>query len=282
MTWKICNGLPLAYALIVAHCSGTEPVPPFLVYWDISHNVVDEYQPSGRYSVLVDHLAPFGFQFTEGTTSLDSVDLNAYDVLVLANGSFATFFPSIAEIAAVESFVRSGGGLLILSEIAGSSGVAKIQQFANLFSAQVGLARFPPDDVFSTNVGLHPSVAGVDQIYLRFSSTIEPGILTPYAFYESMPMLAAGHYGAGRVVLIADGDLFTYASEGFGAKYFDFADNRLLAESVFRYLVVPEASTAILSMLAAATILLGARRRPGQVVATHRSSAKFADAVYSR
>jgi hypothetical protein len=239
--------------LLIGKCFGFEPMPSVSVYWDISHGVVDNYQPSGRYSVLVDHLAPLGFEFTEGNSPLDAANISSFDVLVLANGSFANTFPTSAELAAVQSFVDNGGGLLILSDIAGSSGVAKIQQFADLFGAQVGLAKFPPDDVYSTSVGFHPSVAGVDQIYLRFSSTIEPGLLTSYAFYNSMPMLAAGDIASGRVVLIADGDLFTYPP--FGQQYFNLADNRQLAESVFRYLAVPEPSMLCLAIVGATTLL---------------------------
>ena len=247
----------LMSALIVGECLGVEPLPTFNVYWDVSHGVVDNYQPSGRYSVLVEHLAPLGFQFTEGNFPLDAVDLDPFDVLVLANGSFASTFPSSAEIAAVHSYVNNGGGLLIMSDIEGSSGVAKIQQFADLFGARVGLSKFPPDDVFSTRVDAHPSVAGVDEIYFRFSSTIDPGSLTPYGFYNAMPMLAAGTLGSGRIVLIADGDLFTYAQTG--QKYFDLADNRQFADSVFRYLAVPEPSICGLAVIGLVWLLLVTR-----------------------
>jgi hypothetical protein len=248
----------LLSVVVVGESSAAEQSPPFRVYWDVSHGVVDEHQPSGRYGVLVDHLAPFGFQFTEGSVGLEAARLSAYDVLVFAAGSFADTFPTAAELSAVQSFLQGGGGLLVLSEIAGSSGTPKIQQITNLFGAQVGLSTFPTFDVFSTSVGVHPSVSGVRQIYIRFSSTISPGALTPYAFYEEMPMLAAGHFDGGRIVLIADGDLFTFAP--FGPHYFDLADNRQLAESVFRYLAIPEASSLHLGV-AGTAMLLRRRRR---------------------
>ena len=78
---------------------------PISVYWDISHGVSDNYKPTGRYSVLVDHLDPLGFAFTEGNTPLNLVDLDSFDILVLANGSFASTFPSASEISAVDSFL---------------------------------------------------------------------------------------------------------------------------------------------------------------------------------
>ena len=187
------------------------------VYWDISHGVRDNYQPSGRYDVL------------------DSTDLSGFDIMVVATGSYADITPTSAEIATIESFVQSGGGLLILSEIAGAAGTPNVNLVANIFGAQVGLQSFPASDVFSTTVGTHPSVDGVNQIYLRFSSTFSPGSLTTYADINGLPMLAAGEFGAGRVVLIADGDLFT-DPPGFTAPYIDNADNRQLAISTFDYL----------------------------------------------
>ena len=245
----------LASLVFVGDCFGIEPVQPVKVYWDISHGVIDNYQPSGRYGVLVDHLAPQGFQFIEGNVPLDVADLSSFDVLVLANGSYHYLFPTPAELAAVESFLLNGGGLLVLADVAGSGGNPKIQQFANLFGAQVGVTPFPGFDVYSTSVGSHPAVKDVDQIYIRFSNSILPGSLTAYAFYDTLPMLAAGDFGGGRVVLIADGDLFTYPPIGL-PRYFDLADNRQLAESVFRYLAVPEPTTWLLGLFAYVALAL--------------------------
>jgi hypothetical protein len=91
--------------------------------------------------------------------------------------------------------------------------------------------------VFSTSVGGHPSVAGVSQIYLRFSSTISPSDLSVYASFNTAPMLAAGNHDQGHVVLIADGDLFTLAP-GVTPAYFDLAQNRQLPVSTFKWLAV--------------------------------------------
>jgi hypothetical protein len=223
------------------------------VYWDVSHGVTDNYRPTGRYSVLVNHLTPQGFSFVEGNVPLSSAAIGGADVLVVAVGSSA-FTPYTApELAAIDSFVRTGGGLLILSDVAGASGIPQIQQVANLYNAQVGLTQFTDQDVFSTSIGGHPSVAGVNQIYLRFSSTISPGDLSVYALFNTMPMLAAGNVDQGRVVLIADGDLFSQAPD-INPAYFDRAQNRQLAVSTFEWLALPEPGTA-----GAGILLLGLR-----------------------
>jgi len=242
--------LAVAVILVSTVASASE------VYWDISHGVSDNYQPTGTYSVLVDYLSPLGYNITEGLASLDAVALSNYDVLVLARGSCSITAFTAGELSAIDSYVRGGGGLLVLSDISGSAGMTHIQQVADLFSATVGLAKFPPDDVYSTSVAAHPSVAGVGQIYLRYSSTIDPGDLTAYAWYGAMPMLAAGPLGQGRVVLIADGDLFTKPPGS--PSYLDEADNRQLADSTFAWLV-PEPAT--LALLAAGGLALLRRRK---------------------
>ena len=226
------------------------------VYWDISHGVSDNYRPSGRYSVLVDYLATKGYTFTEGTGALDTADLSNYDILVIANGSCSSIAFTQEQISAIDGYVRAGGGMLVLSDISGSSGTSQIQQVANLFSATVGLSKFPPDDVYSTSLGSHPAVANVGEIYLRYSSTVDAGDLTAYAWYNTMPMLAAGTVGDGRVVLIADGDLFT--KPPYYPSYFDKADNHLLAESTFTWLV-PEPAT--FTLLVIGGFVLVRRRR---------------------
>ena len=235
--------LAVFFPLVYSRCANAVNV-----YWDISHGVVDNYKPTGRYSVLVNHLAPAGFSFTEGTVPLNDAPLDDFQILVLANGSFANTFPSVAEVESVEAFLGRGGSLLVMSEIAGASGTVKIQQFASIFGAQVGLADFPSSDVFSTSITPHPAVANVNSMYLRFSSTISPGELTSYVFHDGMPMLAAGDFSAGRIVLIADGDLFT-AAPGVPVAYIDRADNRQLASSVFAYLAIPEPSTIMMSSI---------------------------------
>lgn len=222
------------------------------VYWDVhpitTGGIPTAYTPTGRYSAMVDHLAPLGFHISEGTAPLDTVSLDPNGILVIADGSDGLTLYTPAELGAIDSYVKGGGGLLLLTDINGSSGTARMKQVVSLFGVQI-LGDFFSSDITSTSIIPHPALAGVDKFFLRYSSTFSPGVLTPYAFHYDQPMLAAGQVGKGRVVLIADGDLFTIVPNH--VNYFDREDNRQLAESTFAYLAVPEPASAVSAVFAA-------------------------------
>ena len=221
----------LTISIILELASGSLFAGPTLinVYWDISHGVnEDNYSPSGQFSVLLDHLGN-EYQFTEGNDPLDEADLELHDILVIASGSASQDNFRPVELMAIDSFIRQGGSLLLLSETRGASGIAQVQQVADLFNVRIGIVDFPGNDVNSTRIEDHAAVEGVDRVYIRFSSTFSPGDLTPIVWKDLLPMVATGIHGTGKIVLIADNDIFTEL-------YFDREDNRKLSESVFRYL----------------------------------------------
>lgn len=259
----------LILALLVTAPARALPPTSTEVYWDVhpaTIGVSTAYTPSGRYSAMVDHLAPLGFHFTEGTAPLDTVTIDPDGILVIADGSDGLTLFSPAELNAISSFVQNGGGLLLLSDASVTSGAARMQQAMSLFGAQFQ-GGFPIFDVESTSIISHPAVAGVDDIYFRFSSTFSPGVLTPYAFNDALPMVAAGQVGHGRVVLIADSDALTYVPNH--VNYFDMADNRQLAASTFRYLAVPEPASAIAAIMGLGGCL-GLRRKHSKRYAAGR------------
>jgi uncharacterized protein DUF4350 len=236
--------------------------PSVEVYWDIhpaNVGIPTAYTPSGRYSVLVDHLEPLGYHITEGIAPLDTVDLSAAGVLVISDGSDGLSLYTSAELAAIDSFVQHGGGLLLLTDVNGSSATARMQQVVGPFGAQILPGTFFSTDIYSTSLFEHPTLAGVDEVYFRFSSTFSPGILTPYAYHFSQPMIAAGEVGQGRVALIADSDLFTALPGQF--QYFNMANNRQLATSTFAYLAIPEPTGFVLALSTAAGLCGFQRQR---------------------
>lgn len=212
---------------------------PVSVYWDIGHGVEDDYEPSGRYAELIDHLGP-SFRVTAGTAPLDSVDLVTQDILILAAGSCAYSFFTPDELDAVEDYVHAGGSLLLLSDLPGGSGTPKINQVARRFGAEVGVSSLPGNQLRSTWIADHPVVAGVEEITVVVGGAFYPGDLTVQIESRGYPLLASGLRGLGKLVIIADGDLFTtFGSFPFPIRYFDLSDNRQLATSVFSYIATP-------------------------------------------
>jgi hypothetical protein len=228
------------------------------IYWDQSHTLpfLAENGPEGRYSELANHLHAHGFLNVAGTTPLTALDLSTFDILAYGDAMVAFAQVTDDDLQVVRDFVYAGGGLLLMSDIHGSGGHTEMNRLAALFGAQVGLAPFGPTDIYSTRIDHHPVVENVNTIYFRFSSTFDPGILTPYVFHFSRPMLAAGRFGAGRIVILADSD----ALGNRGDIYIDREDNRQLALSIFRYLAVPERSTCSM-LVPVLTMMVNWRRR---------------------
>jgi hypothetical protein len=238
--------------------------PSISVYWDIHELNAGRprtYIPSGRYSVLVDLLRPHGYEFTEGYADLDTVDLSSTDILVIASGSGGFTRHTTSELAAIRGFVERGGGLLLMSDIHAGSGGERMQDVLGLFGASIYQRPFTATDITSTQILDHPALDGVAELYLRYSSPIDPGILTPYAFHRGDVMFAAGKVGKGRVALLADGDALGISE--WTIPYLDMGDNRQFAVSTFRYLSVPEPSSLLIASVLLATLgLYNRSRRP--------------------
>lgn len=229
------------FALCIApRCFGLPPSFNPSVYWDRSHTADFEFNgPNGRYSELANQLTTQGYVNSSGTASLTSIDLSAFDILVYGDAMVAFAPITDDELTTIRDFVYEGGGLLLMPDIKNSGGYTEMQKLAGLFEAEIGVQPFMATEIHSTLISPHPSVRDVDSIFFLHSSTFKPGMLTPTAFHFNQPMIAAGEYGQGRVVLIADSDALANVRGDF---YINRADNRQLATSIFRYLAVPEPS----------------------------------------
>jgi hypothetical protein len=88
----------------------------YSVLWDLSHGQYSGYAPSGSYSDLADMLTEHEINCYETTTSLEFVSLDAYDMIVIGTVLAWDSAYTGPELAAVEEFVSTGGGLLIMGD----------------------------------------------------------------------------------------------------------------------------------------------------------------------
>jgi hypothetical protein len=134
------------------------------VLWDLTHGVYLQYEPTGYYSDLVAVLAANGFQVTTTTAGVDNVDLSQYDVLVICLGSAWNSAYTDSEVAAIETFVANGGGLLIMGDNASSTPNHNINPVAQAFGTTCGVTDISPTDVCITDFMTHEIFNGVTTI----------------------------------------------------------------------------------------------------------------------
>lgn len=157
------------------------------------------------------------------------------------------------EVAALESFVKNGGNLLVLLHIA-----PPVAQLTNSFGILVsnftigetaGLIDNKSQDFFVTNFGAHPVSAGLEKIavYGTWGLMANEPAMTVAAtsakawadmdrnrkFDKGEPqqefgIVAVSQTGKGKVVVVAD-------DAPFANKFIGEADNRRLAENIIRW-----------------------------------------------
>ncbi|MHC4085883.1 MAG: hypothetical protein ACYSU5_11830 [Planctomycetota bacterium] len=113
----------------------------YTVLWDTSHGIANsgQYQPSGYYLALSEHLGDNGFT-TVTTTQGFLVDNPAgYDVIVVClTSAFDSEYTS-EEVDRIVDFVNDGGGLLIMGDRLAAPN-ANIQPVASEFGITLGLS----------------------------------------------------------------------------------------------------------------------------------------------
>ncbi len=195
------------------------------VLWDLTHGIFLDYGPSGDYSSLVSILTGKGFTVSTTTLGVNNIDLSVYDVLVVCLGSawYTTYSPS--EIAAIETFVSNGGGLLIMGDNTNCPN-SRINPVAQAFGITCGISSL--SDCFS-NFASHPIFAGCSQIcYVAAGalSAAAPSQLVAWA--GASGAVAAGEQG-GRIV--ATGDINFCDNH-----YIMNSNNQLFTENIFDWL----------------------------------------------
>jgi hypothetical protein len=245
--WTLLGSMVLAAISAPALASGGG------ILWDTSHGVYQNYVPDGAYTdPLVNDLTAIGFTVTTTSQGVLTDDPGAYKVLVLGLGSSWTSAYTPDEVARITSFVSSGGGLLLMGDSPNCPN-ANLQPVATAFGITLGVSVW--GDVAS-NLAPSPIFDGIAAIQLQRAGEIaSTGILPIVATGDisGKPIVAAGSYGAGHVVVFGDIDYWdTY----------NFPDetSRLFATNTFNYLASPEPATLTLLAVGCGAALLRRRK----------------------
>jgi len=201
------------------------------ILWDLTHGVTYGYEPSAGYSDLTAYLDGLDFTMNTTTGGLDNEDLSQYDIIVIGLGSSWNSPYTSDEVAAVETFVNNGGGLLILGDNSDCP-LDNINPIAGAFGMIFGNYLYPLD-LYISDFEDHPIFDGITEIYYRAAGDIAiAGSAEWVAYYESYGVAAVNEVGSGRVVALSD--LNCFANDWYGN-----SQNQAFSGNVFNWLSTP-------------------------------------------
>ena len=237
----------------------------YTVLWDTSHGVADsgQYQPSGYYKTLAEHLGNNGF--TVATTSQGFLldDPGAFDVAVVCLTSAYYSSYTRDEVARIVDFVNNGGGLLVMADQQAAPN-ANIQPIASPFGITPDVSNVVNDsppyyDVSTQDLAIHPIFDRVREIFVYAAGELDvsaPALPVAWQEQTKKPIAAVAEYGQGRVVALGDSSIWSVSGNW---DYFNKADNPQFSLNTFTYLAVPEPVTVLL--LGLGSLVLIRKRR---------------------
>jgi len=198
------------------------------VLWDLTHGVYLNYEPAGRFSRAARILFAEGFGVHTTTTSVASVNLSNWDILVVGIGSCVNGPYTAAEVSAIQAFVSNGGGLLVLGDNP-SVWPDHIDPITQAFGTTTAVADIDPDDLFFSSFAPHPIFQGINQIYYRAAGELDGSPPSSEVAFTSLSEPVVNVVNGLRVVITGDINVFDNT-------YINNADNVPFLLNVFHYL----------------------------------------------
>jgi len=243
----------------------------YTVLWDTSHGIANsgQYQPSGYYQALSEHLGDNDFTMVTTSQGFLVDDPTGYDVIVVCLTSAFDSSYTPAEVERIVDFVDDGGGLLIMGDRQ-SAPNANIEPVSSAFGITFGpdvLAVYPSIyEVYTSELNWSHSIFSgfgtSDEIFMYAASELSvtgPAFSIAEQEGTGKTIAAAAQYGQGMVVVLGDCSLWSLSESVLNSwDYFHEADNPQFALNTFTYLAVPEPATILL--LGLGTVLLRKRR----------------------
>lgn len=194
--------------------------------------VDDGHQTDWRHGIFyrfIEEIAPEIYRVFHTSQPITDELLSDYDVFISA---WPQQSYSADEISAIQSFVDSGGGLLVIGESEGGiyndltdyAGISWGSPYMVLFTGETG------------EINSHEITENVDSIYfdshqlpLTVSGPAEEIVYTYDGMTYSRVVVAASEYGVGKVVAIAD-------EECLNSEYIYEVDNIIFGQNIIRWL----------------------------------------------
>jgi hypothetical protein len=198
------------------------------ILWDLTHGVYQNYEPADRFSQAVAVLAADGFTVDTTSVSVATIDLSSWDILVVGIGSCFGSAYTAAEVSAIQTFVSSGGGLLIMGD-GPAAWPQNIDPVAQAFGTNTAVADIDPDDLVFGTFLPHPIFEDVHRIYYRAAGALQGQLPSKEVAFTpaSEPVV---NVVRGSLVVVT-GDI-----NAFDNTYLGSANNVRFLRNVFDYL----------------------------------------------
>jgi len=149
--------------------------PVYDVLWDLTHGVILEYEPAGRYSDLVALLAANGYVTTTTAAGIHNIDLSPYAIIVIGMGSAWDTPYTAPEVAAIQDFMSLGGGVLVMGENTDCPN-GNINPVTQVFGVTCGVSYLAPLDLYFTDFATHQIFDGISAVYYRAAGEVSAGV----------------------------------------------------------------------------------------------------------